>query len=288
MGWRCARATVRVAVLRVVSSMLTWLIDCYPDRRRGRPPALVDAAHAMGHTIFAYRNDDIDAQLDLSDYLAVRDETPPLTLFRGSHAAVKMMEKQTQRAPGAFLHATNFFPEVYCQKYGDMTISRTFRVTTYSDYAANGPGFACDKYFIKPSQEAKLFSGTVMAIGEDLGDRHYHFHRSWTQPDPEASVFIAPHVDLGREWRFVVIDGRVVTGSQYRSERGANPTDIPVETLAFAQAAADVWQPMPVFALDVAERPGGYGVVEVNQFGTSGLYECDQSAIVTALEDFLQ
>jgi hypothetical protein len=85
---------------------------------------------------------------------------------------------------------------------------------------------------------------------------------------------------IGAEYRVVVVNKQVITGSSYKIEEGVAPDS----ALTFVNQVAHVWNPTLVYVVDVAETATGYKIVEYNQFGTSGMYACDQNLILDALE----
>lgn len=85
----------------------------------------------------------------------------------------------------------------------------------------------------------------------------------------------------------MVVEGRVVAGSQYADAGGRSVRPgLPAEVRAFADGmlAAVRWRPDPAFMLDVCEtEPGGdLWLVELNGFGSSWLYAADVREVVAA------
>jgi len=86
----------------------------------------------------------------------------------------------------------------------------------------------------------------------------------------------------------VIVGDRAVASSQYKrgealeSERGAPEG---AEALA-DRLAKHVWRPTDVFIADIAETENGFRLLELNTFGTAGLYDCDLQAIVQAVSAY--
>jgi hypothetical protein len=99
---------------------------------------------------------------------------------------------------------------------------------------------------------------------------------------------IASPQPISREWRVVVIEDQIVSGSQYAvgGER-AIAVDFPSEVHAFAESmlSAVRWRPDPAFMLDVCESAGRLWLVELNSFSGSWLYQCELSAVVSAASE---
>ena len=131
-----------------------------------------------------------------------------------------------------------------------------------------------ESVFLRPVAGDKSFPGAVFGPGQ---------MKSLLDLDRDAGVVIAEVVPIIAEYRFIVADGAVVTGSQYRRD---NVMDIRIDTHPGAEEtamiAAGEYHPMRVFTCDVAETPRGFKVVEYNSFSASGLYACDGRAILEA------
>jgi hypothetical protein len=153
----------------------------------------------------------------------------------------------------------------------------------------------CVKIFIRPCEDLKAFSGHVIEAG-NLRDwqkrvRDGEVSTRALQLSSDTKIVIAPVHNVLREWRFFVVGGKVITGSQYRTyfstyaDRSAGITaDVPADVTTFAQAMADRWSPAACFVLDVGEISTGLRVIEANCLNGSGLYACDFAAVCAAVE----
>ena len=98
-------------------------------------------------------------------------------------------------------------------------------------------------------------------------------------------VVLAAPQPIGREWRLVVIDDKVVSGGQYAVNGSrAITTECPDEVRSFAESMLYTvrWRPDPAFMLDICESAGRLWLVELNSFSGSWLYRNDMSAVVQA------
>jgi len=145
------------------------------------------------------------------------------------------------------------------------------------------------KIFIRPREDFKAFSGMVQTIKE-LKDWIHRLETIKTDIDPEkVYVSVSRFKQIDAEWRYFVVDGKIVTGSMYRfqgKQRLQRETDTAV--LAEAQALADIWLPHPVCVMDVALSEGEAKVIEFNSFNASGIYDHDVGAIVKAVSDYVR
>ena len=95
----------------------------------------------------------------------------------------------------------------------------------------------------------------------------------------------APVKEIGREWRFVIVERNVVAGSAYDpAGRTALPVALDAEAASFASSvAAKIPAPAAAYVLDVCECGGELRLLELNPFGGADLYACDPGAVVDAL-----
>lgn len=168
-----------------------------------------------------------------------------------------------------------------------------------AQYLLNGDGVVSrfadarvtDKGFIRPCEDLKAFTGFVLGPDEltDWQRRVAEGERTTRSLvlDSDTMVVTAPPKFIYREWRFFVVAGRVITGSQYRDAYGLRPdANVDADVTEFAQRMVDRWQPGECFVLDVGETEAGLFIIEVNCFNGSGAYLCDLTAAFAAVEEF--
>lgn len=51
------------------------------------------------------------------------------------------------------------------------------------------------------------------------------------------------------------------------------------------EAAAEPWQPRPIYCLDVAYNKGHYGVLEIGSINSAGLDHCDLLRVIQAMNE---
>lgn len=269
--------------------MALWIVDQQPARRwaLGRE-AIVDVIRAEGHeaveAVYDPENDDFPHAL-----APLLDSDRPL-LLRGSVGFVAWADSQWSPRPGAF-RSERLRPSEYLPAYGDLALNAGAIVTTYAEFNARRAefeGLLGGTLFVKPADGGKLLSGTVLAPGRSLFDAHYAAHRRWMPVPDDCRLLLGRAHPVRAEWRFVIAGDRVAASSQYKvggaaeSSPGAPP---PAADLA-GEVARHPWRPADVFVADVAETDAGFRLLELNTFGTSGLYACDLHAVVRAVSPY--
>jgi hypothetical protein len=136
-----------------------------------------------------------------------------------------------------------------------------------------------ERVFARPTSCHKLF------VGRCIDREAFAAALAPTRYDPTSLVVVATPQPISREWRVVVIEDRIVSGSQYAVGGGrAITADFPPEVRAFAESMLSEvrWRPDPAFMLDLCEAAGRLWLVEINSFSGSWLYRCELPAVVSA------
>lgn len=142
-----------------------------------------------------------------------------------------------------------------------------------------------DSVFARPLEDDKLITGglfkkedLLMALATKITDAH-----------KDKFLIISEKKTILAEYRFFVIDGKVVTGSLYKIRGQLITSDaIDKEALVFAQEMVDLWTPSQAFVIDIALTDKGPKIIEVNNISSAGLYKSDVNKIVTEMEILLK
>jgi hypothetical protein len=184
--------------------------------------------------------------------------------------------------PGAFYN-DNFDYRQWKENIGDELLNHDSEVCMFKDV---NPSF--NPFFIRPTEDRKCFTGEV------IDKANYDLWLKSTQEvtdgystlRPETMVSVAPVKAIHSEWRFFVVDGRVITGSLYK--RGNRVIHLPAligeDAEVYAQKMVDRWQPDRAFVIDVALTDDGYKIIEYNCMNSAGFYKSNVNKIVAAIE----
>ena len=161
--------------------------------------------------------------------------------------------------------------------------------------------------FIRPNSGTKQFTG--MVIEKDNWEEGIKL-AGFYGIDPDMLVLISTVWAFHREWRFVVVDGKIITGSAYRDwSRGeeleistrdyvlkkshsikeecfTNPDFAEWDRDAWdvAQACADKYNPDHCWTIDVVRSAAGtYAIIEIGSFSCAGLYGANLEKVVKAV-----
>lgn len=138
--------------------------------------------------------------------------------------------------------------------------------------------------FVRPDKDLKEFSGEVAELGTLRIWCRDVVAGAFDQLGPDTNIVVCTPFGIGTEWRLFVVNGSVVTASQYRrGGRLSVQPGAPPEVLAFGEAAAARWSPASVFTLDVCRSGDELFVLEAQGFNSAGHYAANLRALVKAV-----
>ena len=141
-------------------------------------------------------------------------------------------------------------------------------------------------FFTRPVEDTKSIEGRITdaAKFEEWRGRVLKI-KGFTTIPPETMLQIAPLKEIWAEYRCLMIGGRFVTGSRYKTgETVAYSPDVGPMIVDFANECASIWNPRPAYALDIAHTPEGLKIIETNSICSAGFYASDLDAFVAAIE----
>lgn len=138
-----------------------------------------------------------------------------------------------------------------------------------------------DTVFIRPDSGSKSFTGTVF-YKEEFENRLDKL--CYGQLEPEELVVIATPQNLDGEWRLICVDGKIITGSQYKNKLGLKVKSyVPQEVWEYGQQVADAsFNPDRAYCIDIGYREhyNDYKLIEIGCFSCAGLYASNRDIIV--------
>lgn len=187
--------------------------------------------------------------------------------------------------PGAFHRRDRLGYAATAGHLGDLMLNEDFIILPYGEVLRRGCDGLGDAFFLKPEAVSKAFTGFVMTREKWAVEVETIRQKSGIGLD--TLCVVARPQAIEAEFRFVIADREVVTGSQYRWD---DRLDVRLDVLPICREVAEEvarrsWQPDRVYVCDVALLDGRSRakVVELNAFSSSGLYACDTRAIVEAV-----
>lgn len=221
-----------------------------------------------------------DSFLDLYD-----DED--CVVFRGSLQLAKSIKRKSKWIPGVYYNTPKYNCVDYYSALGEYLLNSNYIMLPFSELLRRKDDLynylgSNDTVFIRPNRGDKLFTGKVVYKEEYEKDiKLFGFY----DVDPEEIVIVAEPQNIVCEWRFVVVDSKVITGSQYNKNRRHEPAKgYSTEAFELAGEIAVNYNPDIAWVVDIGETSSGeFKMVEIGCFSCACLYEADYEAVVESV-----
>lgn len=185
--------------------------------------------------------------------------------------------------PGSQMNANHDY-RVYSQYYRENLLNWDSEILELTADLNWLPG---EKKFIRPTADTKSFTGAVFTQTEWEGmlENYLHNYRSKIFNET-TTIQVSSPKKIYKEIRFWVVNGKIVTGSQYRlGDAVIYDERYEDEALEFAQSMVDLFQLAEAFVIDVCLADSGWRVVECGCINAAGFYKSDLQKLIIALED---
>ncbi len=148
-----------------------------------------------------------------------------------------------------------------------------------------------EEKFVKPTSDGKAFVAKILMPGENIEDlilSSRHNPSIWNE-----TILIAPVKKVLKEWRFFVLNGEVITGSQYLENHILKVKELDqsvddVKAIQVAKEYAKLYSPSNIFTMDIClEENQNWSIVEYNCFNCSGLYKSNLLNLKNVVEEFV-
>lgn len=213
-------------------------------------------------------------------------------VYYGGLALGYILRRESQWIPGVYTTLENYDCHHYYPYFGKYLLNQNYAIIPYGELCRRMDWiyehFATDNaVFIRPNRGNKIFTGKLFYKERFLQDVELlGFYK--IKPD-ELCVVSEPR-NVKKEWRFLIVDGKIVTGSEYLPKRVCcDVTSIHDDAQIAIRLAQQVLQdneyrPDRAWSLDICmTAPGNFYVLEVGCFSSAGLYAMDNAKIVEAV-----
>jgi hypothetical protein len=165
------------------------------------------------------------------------------------------------------------------QKYAFYPLSEVLRLREqiYSVFGKD------NQIFVRPDTNTKDFTGQIVHL-----DQMKRFVNSVSYRDPlsELMCVVAQPQEIKAEYRLIVHNKEVITGSRYILD-GHLDLDpyYPEGAVQVAESAVRVWSPHPILAIDVADTHMGFRIIECGSVNCAGLYMANLDLVIQAITE---
>ncbi len=263
---------------------LKWILerDIFSDNH----DKLAAAVEKMGQEVVTW-DDDWWETSKIADYNGKN------AIFHGSLGNAARINAETSWIPGAYCNVEAFNCSSWYPKAEEWLVNSKWVLTTVMDLVHNPEetlqqlGLKDQFFFVRPNSPLKPFSGRLVAI-ENLSlkalDHGFYYD------DTSLEVIVSPPKSIRAEWRYIVVGGKVVTGSGYIAEtRTAVAVDPKGDQWQYAQYFANkIEPPEDVYIMDVCLVDNEMKLLELNPFSGADLYACDRDIIVKSITEIVE
>lgn len=267
---------------------VNWIIDKYLfDEYEDN---LVKAIKENGSNVYFY--DDI-CGVSFKEWIVSKFKETDVVIFHGSLQHGKQLT-HLPIYPGVFMTIDNYECYKYYGYFGENLLNSNYLMMGLNDVLRNiekiQQQFGGKRFFIRPSNGYKTFAGQTMSF-ENIEQEMGVLIKSYGGIDQSTLVLLSPEQKLTEEYRFIVVDGEVVSGSLYFDEENIGTYkphyDKQVnngEAFDFAIEMSKIHQPDKAYTIDVCKtKEGEFKLLELNSFNCASMYGNDYDKAVKAI-----
>lgn len=204
------------------------------------------------------------------------------------YGSVKLAKATTKYdwTPGSF-YGNNHEYDKYSIGFGENLLNSGSVIREFND------DFEWDDnktFFIKPSIDAKVFTGRVFSKPEWKDFVYTTLNgKENDRVDATTSIQISKSYHIIKEARIWIVNRKIVTSSYYLFHGNIDYEEsVSEDGLAFAQEMAQLYNVADAYVMDICATHDGWKIMEVNCINSAGFYKADVEDIVVALEEFYQ
>jgi len=215
--------------------------------------------------------------------------------------------RKTSWIPGVYLKEKEYECTSYYPVFGDELIHSNYIMMPYGDLHRR-KDFLFEHFgeelFIRPNSGFKNFTGTLV--------NRYNFDDTiqlccFYDVEPDLLVIVSDVKDFQKEWRFVIVNGEVISGSLYRDwtigpeilSPGSKTRDLVLlnsksvkeyctdeNAFKYAEKVSKMYSPDTAWTIDIAlTSDNEYKTIEIGCFSCAGLYGNDLDKIVEKVSE---
>ena len=207
-------------------------------------------------------------------------------IFHGCLANAHLLFNEKIWSPGAYCDVERFLCSSWYNQAKGWLIQDNWKLTTVkklveSPYSET-EHIKTEEFFVRPNSPLKPFSGRVLnknTVSYQALDFGFYFNNE------DEEIVISDLKSISKEWRYVVCNNRIITGSSYLADnRSASGDDWKGTPFITAQdIARQLLPPEEIYIMDICYSNGDYKLLELNPFSGADLYSCNREDIVRAI-----
>lgn len=202
----------------------------------------------------------------------------------GSVTIARLAKHHSDWVPGSF-YGGNHLYEIYSKHYGENLLNHKVSIQMISEELSWKEG---EEKFIKPYNEAKIFTGKVFTEPEW---KDFVFERLENQANritADSLIQISEAKRTIKEARLWIVGGEIVDSGYYRLYEDAPfEENVSQEGLDFAKEMIQLFNLEKAFVMDICLTDEGWKIVEINCINSSGFYpNTNVKSVIKALNSY--
>lgn len=273
---------------------IRWLIEknVFPENEKLITDALkVLKKHYNKEEVFDYKF------VNYNDFNIIKDNSDiDILLYYGSiNQTLRLLKKSSKSFvnvlqsglmyPIAWFNNHNLSYHIYSSYWNKYILNKELCYLTFKELKRQKENLYHFGYpiFIRPDNNVKTFTGELVAY--DKFDSWYQNIQEKYNPEPEMFVLVAKNQNILNEWRFIVVNKEVITGSLYQKAGlyESNPIIDPKALELAKIIASEEWQPDEAYVLDICQTKDGYSLLEIGSVNTASWYDCNYKDAMMSL-----
>jgi hypothetical protein len=280
---------------------LTWVIekDLFPEYEA----ILVEEIKKSGHSAILL---DYDRQnFNLKKWTEHHIDNGMPVIFYGSLQVGQQFNKLSYY-PGTYLTPEQYLTYNYYHYYGYNLLNNDYVLYPLNDIKNKLNNIIyhfklnqSQKLFIRPIDGIKTFAGQLLPLSNFIQEFDI-LCNSYGGLDMNTLCLLSTEKEIVEEYRFVIINNELVTGSMYFDENNigsfkpyfnkeVNITSRENEELVlFVLAQKNKYQPDKAFTMDICKlKDERYKIMEINSLTSAALYGVNYSKVVEKLNELV-
>jgi len=218
--------------------------------------------------------------LPLTDEIKFKTDRKDVFVF----GALKLARiyKQYGWKPGCLMTPNHNFM-VYRNHYREGLLNFDSKVFQFGEDF----GWPGGRYFIRPCDDSKVFHAGIFNMISWNKFRHDMLTSGHSDNLTEETLMqVASTKEIQKEFRFWVVDGRIVTASIYKMyNRPIFNGIVDDGATEFCQEMVNKFQLAKAFVIDICLTNNKWKIVECGCINCAGFYSADMQKLIVALED---
>ena len=197
--------------------------------------------------------------------------------------------KDKELKEGVFFNPTKFQMNNYVDKWKDNVLNSDGKLFKFGEIN-NLESEQTKKWFIRPNNDGKAFSGKVESYKELINWSNEVCKLNIPELNKNTEVWISEPKEIKKEWRLFIVNNQIVSSSRYMNEGELDESenDIPKAMIEFANKRIAEYRIEDVYVMDIAETGNEYKLIECNCFNGTGFYKHNVEKIIQSVNNFVK